>query len=158
MAVRIEGLTEALAFLEAYPKKVNGIVKKSLKVAIKPVLNDIKQNAPKSAWKKMVTAKYVKGSNPTIKFGFFGEKKSGREAREIPDWFKAYWNNYGTLNKRFSGHKFQFPVKKTTKNNNAGVKSKLFFDRAIEGKEMQTYNLFSQTVVNEVNKLSNGKS
>ena len=58
-------------------------------------------------FKRLVTSKVVKGGvsgdwNALV--GAFNKVKNG--GKEPDDWFKAYWQNYGTLKHRDPGHKF----------------------------------------------------
>lgn len=154
--VRLEGIEECLQTLEAYPSKVNSVVKKALKSAVTPTLNEMKAFAhPK--FRKIVKYKLMKGSNPAIKFGFFGTKGETSEGENVPTWFKAYWKNYGTLDSRFKGHTFERARKTKTKDWTGGVRPVLFFERSVVGKETAIYQRFQQNLEQEVTKLENGQ-
>jgi len=154
--VKLEGIEESLKILEAYPNKINSVVKKALKNAVDPTINEMKSFAhPK--FRKIVKYKFMKGRNPAIKFGFFGTKGETSEGENVPTWFKAYWKNYGTLDRRFAGHKFERERKLKTKNWTGGVKPVLFFERSVVGKEATIYQRFQQNLALETEKLENGR-
>ena len=37
--------------------------------------------------------------------GYFRSRQ--KEKSDVDDWFKAYWSEYGTLENRYAGHRFQ---------------------------------------------------
>ena len=66
--------------------------------------------------------------------------KEGLPAKEkIPDWFKAYWLNYGTLEGRDPSHTFQRKVRPLTssvasrRKNKLGIAYRNFFEKSTEG-------------------------
>lgn len=156
--IEIEGYEEALDTLEKYPNKINTIVKSAMRKAISPVLSDMKAKTSHHSFSKMVKYKFIKGTNPSIKFGFFGNKEGGERIGDVPNWFKAYWSNYGTLTRRYKGHTFVNPVKSKSKRIIGGVSPKLFFERATEGKDQAIYNDFVKNLQDGVAKLEGDKS
>ena len=153
-SVRIEGLEQAYAVLKDYPERVNRIVLVAMRKAVAPLTKEMRNNTPFSAWKKMIKAKKVRSTEGVaLKTGIWGGKSGG----EPPEWFKAYWLNYGTSERRYTGHTFVTPVKKGVKRRGVGIPPRLFFERATEGKEEAVARLFEELVVSEAQKLVDGK-
>lgn len=141
--IKIEGYEGAMEILNRYPDNSIKAVKAAMRNAVKPILSNIKSQAPSAGTRKIVKAKFVRSDNLSLLFGFYGNKRGNKGSREVPDWFKAYWINYGTLKMRYAGHKFQFPVKRNTFKRSAGIKPRLYFEAATEGKEgiiLQNFN------------------
>lgn len=151
MANNITGGKTAEEILRDYPNKINAVTKKALRAAVKGPVKDIKAGL-KGSLKKKVKAKFIKdGGKQTILFGVLGKKGEGD--RDL-DWFKIYWKNYGTLTKRYSGHKFENPRKKITANWRGGASPTLNFDRATAGKEEIMSKIFVDELLKEAKKLT----
>ncbi len=155
--IKIEGVDEALKVLNDYPSKINSVVRRSLRVAVKPVITSLKSQAPNSSFKKLVKYQFAKADIPTIKFGFFSKEVRNDDSKKGLEWFKVYWNNYGTMWSRWKGHTFKTSVKAKNKDR-IGVRFKLFFEKATSGKETIVYSEFQKAITTEANKLKNGNS
>lgn len=137
-AIKIEGLDDCLKMFENAPKRELKICQKAMKDASRQVVKSIKRGC--GAFGKMAAAKVKKardgGLSATI--GLFN-KEGGRDGGKVPNWFKAYWANYGTLEGRDPNHKFQYPVKHRgtsaaqNRRNKGGQKARNFFEGAIQG-------------------------
>lgn len=131
--VRVENLDKVLKRLNNTPKDFGKVVQSSVRAGLNAVKRDISKAAP-SRFKKIVksSAKRSKEGVFSGRAGFFAAR------REIPDWFKAYWKNYGTLTRRAAGHKFSTPVKSDSsaaarrRRNRTGQRAEQFFDAAVE--------------------------
>lgn len=154
-SARIEGVEDAIRVLEEYPNKINSAVKRAMRNSIKPLLIEIK-NSTHKRHRRLVKSKFLKAKEPTMMFGLFGEKALPN-GRAIPDWFKAYWKNYGTLARRDSGHKFVFKRKNITEKWKGGIAPSRAFDKVIEGKESVIEARFVSEIIKEAEKLENGK-
>ena len=151
--LQITGYTEAMTLLQDYPNKINTAVKSAMRKSIAPVVRDIKSQIPKSSWKKAVKYKFLKGQFPDMIFGLFNTEGLPKKG-SIPVWFKAYWANYGTLSRRYSGHSFVNPVKSISKNKSGGISFRLFFDKAISGKDGSIMSTFETNLLAEAEKIS----
>ena len=154
MAYTIEGLDDCLKCLDAAPANVVKMTKAAMRAAAKKTSRSIRQRLPKQFWRRLVRYKMSKGQlsqNSYVLMGLFNKgKKNADGSSYIPDWFKAYWANYGTLKHRDPGHEFDYPVKGETKRrkNNEGQMPTKEFEAAISGWEGE----FMQTFENEMAK------
>ena len=147
--VVLKGIDDVLRLLNDYPNEINKIAKAALRKAIAPLVKDIKNTSPVKGVK--IKMKPLKGMNPSLKFGYFGEVgNSDRVA--ISPWFKAYFLNYGTLNRRHPSHPFLNPVRFRKTKQREGIRPRLFFDKTVEGQEQQVYDRFVEYLVDGVNK------
>lgn len=151
---KITGYDEAMAVLEQYPNKINTAVKAAMRKSVAPVIRDIKAQTPNSNWKKTVRYKFLKGQFPDMIFGMFNSQGLPKKG-EIPVWFKAYWANYGTLTRRYSSHSFVNPVKSISSNKRGGISYRLFFDKAVSGKDGAMMSTFEKHLVDEAEKTMN---
>lgn len=145
-SIRIEGLSEALKSLDKLPANAAKMTEKAMVEAARPVVRKIRAGMPKE-FRRLIKSKLVRGEkritgNSAVIIGAFKGKKISD--KEVPQWFKAYWQNYGTLTHRDPGHEFVYPVKKATKRrrNNVGQEHRNFFDEAVKGWEEIIYENF----------------
>ena len=94
--VVLKGVDDVLRLLNDYPNEINRIARAALRKAITPLVKSIKSGSPVKGVK--IKIKPLKGMNPSLKFGYFGEVGSSNRLAISP-WFKAYFLNYGTLNR-----------------------------------------------------------
>jgi len=135
----IEGLDDVLEELEVAPDNAFTIMKKSARSAGTTVKKYIMARTP-SRWKKLVkssTKSRKKDAAILQLIGLFhtgaATGHQGKKGKTY-DWYKAYWNNYGTLGRRDPAHKFDNPVRHRGKSRNrAGVRPKRFFESASQG-------------------------
>jgi len=138
--IKIDGLDDALRCFDEAPKNMLKLSKKASQAGARAVTRYIKRGEGMGRWTKLVTAKVKKTRDGRISSTIGLYNKAGLPSgSEIPDWFKAYWLNYGTLEGRDSSHSFQFKVKHRTtqaaKNRRgvSGIKHRNFFEASIEG-------------------------
>lgn len=134
--VTIEGINDAMRAFEKAPEKMDKIIVTAMRSACKPVAKDIRSKTP-SRFKKLVKSKVKANNNQEVEawIGLFnGKQKNGRQGKtKVDDWFKAYWQNYGTLENRDPIHHFQSPVKhnKTraarNRRGHRGIKARHFY-------------------------------
>ncbi|WP_303181901.1 hypothetical protein [uncultured Butyricimonas sp.] len=145
--ISVEGVREVLELLYDYPKEIDKIAKSALRKAVAPLVRDVKRANPIKGVK--ISVKSLKSFNPGLKYGYFGEV-GGNNRLEVSPWFKAYWKNYGTMSRRYPGHKFLTGVK--GRGRGKGVRPRLFFENAVEGKENEVYDRFEKFLIEGVNK------
>lgn len=145
-SIRIEGLDDCLKAFDRLPGNALRMTEAAMKEAAQPVAKRIRSGMPKE-FRKLIKVKVIKAErritgNSTVIIGAFKRKKQSDS--EVNDWFKMYWQNYGTLSRRDPGHEFVFPVKKGNRRrrNNIGQPHKNFFDDAIRGWEQMIYDNF----------------
>ena len=131
-SIRIEGLSDALKSLDKLPANAAKLTEKAMVEAARPVVKKIRAGMPKE-FRRLIKSKLVRGEkrvsgNSAVIIGAFKGKKLSD--KEVPQWFKAYWQNYGTLQHRDPGHEFVYPVKKGNRRrrNNTGQPHRNFFD------------------------------
>lgn len=145
----LKGVDDVLRLLNDYPNEINRIARAALRKAITPLVKSIKSGSPVKGVK--IKIKPLKGMNPSLKFGYFGEV-GGSNRLAISPWFKAYFLNYGTLNRRHSSHKFQNPVRFRHTKQKEGIRPRLFFDKTDGRAGQQVYDRFVEYLVDGVNK------
>ncbi len=146
MSIRIEGLDDCLKALDRLPENALRMTEASLKEAAQPVAKMMRSKMPQR-FRKLIKSKVIKAErrmngNSTAIIGTFKRRK--QSDKEVNDWFKMYWQNYGTLSHRDPGHEFVFPIKKGNRRrrNNVGQDHLNFFEAAAEGWDKMMYNNF----------------
>ena len=79
---------------------------------------------------------------PSIQVGFRGGKY-------MPTWFKAYWNNYGTLANRDPQHSFVRGRKSKTATRQGGIRAKRFVEQAWDSTSEQSQRIVEDELKNE---------
>ena len=145
MSIRIEGLDDCLKALDRLPENALRMTEAALKEAAQPVAKRMRSKMP-ARFRKLIKAKVIKAErrlngNSTAIIGAFKRRK--QDEKEVNDWFKMYWQNYGTLSHRDPGHEFVFPIKKgKRRRNNVGQDHLNFFESAAEGWDQMMYKSF----------------
>lgn len=145
--ITIENLDRVIDRLSNAPKDVGKAAQVALRAGMSAVRRDISKSTP-SRFRKLVTssAKRSKEGLLSGRAGLFTSR------RQMFDWFKAYWKNYGTLTHRASGHKFGYPIKPKgssvgrRRRNDAGQRAELFFDSAIENWQTRFFQVFKDSM------------
>lgn len=106
----IEGLSDYLRTLDEAPETFVKCVKKAMRKAGARLARDIKAGTPQ-AFRPLVKSKVAKARISRNLSGAIGLYKGRTTGNDIPEWFKAYWKNYGTLQRRDPAHRFDRPVK-----------------------------------------------
>lgn len=159
MAYTIEGLDDCLKAMDKAPENVLKMTAKAMRVAAKRTTRSIRQRLPKQFWRRLVRYKMSKGmlsQNSYVLMGLFNKgKRNDDGSTYIPDWFKAYWANYGTLKHRDPSHEFDYPVKAGTdrRKNNVGQMPNHEFETAIAGWEGEFMSAFEEEMVKQQDKL-----
>ena len=153
--VKIEGLEDCLRCMDAAPANVVKITKDALKSAAKVTRKQIRQNTPKR-FQRLVkyTLRKQQDGTQSLFIGLFNNGQTKNQSSDIPDWFKAYWKNYGTLKHRDPAHKFKYPIRTERKKRNwEGQQAEHFFEGAIAGWEGPFMNAFEQAMADKQDKL-----
>ena len=139
--LEIRGLDDVLRTLEAAPKEMRAIAKKSFSTASSKTAKTLKQRTPKR-WRNLVGYRVgvnQKTGGVSARMGYYNAKQAKgkqppKDLARVFDWYKAYWINYGTLSMRDPNHKFKYPIRNRKKRrNNVGMPARHFFEAAIKG-------------------------
>lgn len=157
--IKIEGLEDCLRCMDQAPGNLLKMSRTAAREAAKATTKHIKGGIPKR-WKSLANSKVKKTRDGriTATMGLYN-KKGGRGAT-IPDWFKAYWANYGTLAHRDPTHTFQYPVKRRTttaaknRKNKGGQRAQRFFEGAVRGWEDVFVRAFEESLKKQEDKLT----
>ena len=103
-SVSISGLDDCLRMFDQAPENLLKISRKAMKEGSKKAAASIRKKMPKR-WRRIVRYKVDKQYDGRLAafIGLFqiglaqGHQNPGKG--EIYDWFKAYWQNYGTLDR-----------------------------------------------------------
>lgn len=163
--ITISGLDDCLKLFDNAPENLRKVSKTALRDASREVTRFVRNRTPKR-WRRLVKYKVVRlrsNRNLNAVFGMFNTKVAqGHQnptGAKIDDWFKAYWLNYGTLENRDPGHKFDYPVKHRgtiaakRRKNTEGIKPRNFFEQAIQGWEDKFVRAFSNSLNRQENAL-----
>lgn len=156
-AIRIEGLDDCLRCLDKAPENVVKMVNTALRTASRKTARGIRAKMP-FTFGRLVRYKVFKGQitgDTNALVGLFNKgKRNGDDSSYIPDWFKAYWMNYGTLKHRDQDHHFLYPIRGNRKRrNNEGQLPQKFFEAAVAGWEGPFFENFAQSMKEQENKL-----
>ena len=160
--ITISGLDDCLKFFDNAPENLVNASRKALRDASKKTSRTLQNRAPKR-WRGLVKYKVTNKGHLNAVFGLFNTKivqgHQNPHGAGIPDWFKAYWLNYGTLDNRDPEHHFLNPVKhgKTVaakrRRNQTGVRPRRFFEEALPGWETIFYEEFQRSLKKQENEL-----
>ena len=108
MAVKVQiDASEVEALMRRYPDKMLKLTKKSMRSAASESAKIIRSTGnPRFA--SLVGYKVASGKlsgDLSAAVGYFRSRQ--KEKSDVDDWFKAYWSEYGTLENRYAGHRFQ---------------------------------------------------
>lgn len=152
----IEGLDDCLRFCDKLSENALKMTATAMREASKKTARQIRQKTPQR-FRRLVKYKVFKGQvtgNTNALIGLFNKRQKKNASKEIPDWFKAYWKNYGTLKHRDPSHKFDEPIKKNARRrNNEGQPAENFFEGAVAGWEGPFIEAFNRSMKEQENKL-----
>lgn len=108
MAVKAQiDASEVEALMRRYPDKMLKLTKKSMRSAASESAKIIRR-AGNPRFASLVGYKVASGKlsgDLSAAVGYFRSRQ--KEKSDVDDWFKAYWSEYGTLENRYAGHRFQ---------------------------------------------------
>ena len=152
--VKIEGLDDCLRCMDAAPENAKKMTKKALRDAAKVTRRQIKMKTPKPFQRLTGFKLKTVNGQPSLQIGLFQKDGQMKKGAPIPEWFKAYWKNYGTLKHRDPSHKFDNPIRKERKKRNwEGQPHENFFEGAIAGWDGPFIEAFEQSMADQQDKL-----
>lgn len=125
----VKGADALLKKLDAMPREAEKIALRAMREAGKEAAR-VQKQVTANYWPGLVKSSAHKDAfgKPYVSVGYQSRTKKGARGADIPDWFKAYWMNYGTLkHRREDIHKFQRKIRNVKRRNNEGQPAKLFF-------------------------------
>ena len=140
--IKIDGIDECMKIFDKMPDNMVKMEKKAMRKASQAVTRSLRKSIPKR-FRRLIKYKMHedRDKNTYVLIGLYNRKEvSGHQSRTgdpVFDWFKAYWANYGTLNRRDPNHQFLYKIKPKTKGNprrqDVGQPAQNFFKRATNG-------------------------
>ena len=140
--ITISGFDDCLKLFDNAPKNVVKAARKAMATATRKAAANVRRKIPKR-FSPLVKSRVTNKGRVNGAFGLFnGHQANGHQAdpqRPIDDWFKAYWQNYGTLEGRDPTHRFDRPVKHSStaaakrRRGSRGIQHRNWFEYAIEG-------------------------
>ena len=154
----ITGVEDTLRFFDKQPANAKSIVQKAMRAGGKAGAKQLKNSVP-GRWKALPRSKVGINARNEIwcRFGMYNNHVAqghqpkayrGNNAKEgIEDWFKFYWQNYGTLKHRDRSHDFVYPIKnKKNRRNEEGQKHTNVYDRAVDNAKKAFAGAFESAV------------
>ena len=155
--MKIEGTKEACDFLAAYPRETKRIISNALRYAVSPVAKKVKGAVPGDfpQWKSLVRVKAKQSKLTGRIYAVAGMLDNGQATTPggISDWYKAYWYNYGTLQRRDPSHKYDRAPRGKKSRNKLGQYPANYYDRAVEGMEADLTDRFLKSIERQHEKL-----
>lgn len=164
IGIQITGLKEAVGSANRAPGEMKRAVRQSMSSAASKTARTIKSRTP-SRWRSLVATRVAtsrRTGNTWARLGYAaapGFRSASRSSDRRFDWYKSYWNNYGTLARRDQAHRFSERVKPghwasaKRRRNNAGVFPKHFWEAATLGWEQMFRRTFETSLGKQTKKL-----
>lgn len=130
MPAYIEGTKELLKKLDNFPGSAKRAMKEAMKAGGKAAAK-VQKSINSDRWPELI--RYGVHTDALGRMytnvGYQTRAKRGAKGTGIPNWFKAYWMNYGTLSNRDPAHKFKRHVRRhvSGRRNNVGQTARHFF-------------------------------
>ena len=129
MAVKVQiDASEVEALMRRYPEKMLKLTKKSMRSAASESAKIIKR-AGNPRFASLVGYKVASGKlsgDLSAAVGYFRSRQ--KEKSDVDDWFKAYWSEYGTLENRYAGHRFQRRRAARSRHFRGGIMPRLLYE------------------------------
>ncbi len=129
MAVKVQiDASEVEALMRRYPEKMLKLTKKSMRSAAAESAKIIRR-AGNPRFASLVGYKVASGKlsgNLSAAVGYFRSRQ--KEKSDVDDWFKAYWSEYGTLENRYAGHRFQRRRAARSRHFRGGIMPRLLYE------------------------------
>lgn len=129
MAVKVQiDASEVEALMRRYPEKMLKLTKKSMRSAAAESAKIIRR-AGNPRFASLVGYKVSSGKlsgNLSAAVGYFRSRQ--KEKNDVDDWFKAYWSEYGTLENRYAGHRFQRRRAARSRHFRGGIMPRLLYE------------------------------
>ena len=129
MAVKVQiDASEVEALMRRYPEKMLKLTKKSMRSAASESAKIIRR-AGNPRFASLVGYKVASGKlsgDLSAAVGYFRSRR--KEKSDVDDWFKAYWSEYGTLENRYAGHRFQRRRAARSRHFRGGIMPRLLYE------------------------------
>lgn len=129
MAVKVQiDASEVEALMRRYPEKMLNLTKKSMRSAASESAKIIRR-AGNPRFASLVGYKVASGKlsgDLSAAVGYFRSRQ--KEKSDVDDWFKAYWSEYGTLENRYAGHRFQRRRAARSRHFRGGIMPRLLYE------------------------------
>ena len=129
MAVKVQiDASEVEALMRRYPDKMLKLTKKSMRSAASESAKIIRK-AGNPRFTSLVGYKVASGKlsgDLSAAVGYFRSRQ--KEKSDVDDWFKAYWSEYGTLENRYAGHRFQRRRAARSRHFRGGIMPRLLYE------------------------------
>ena len=129
MAVKVQiDASEVEALMKRYPDKMLKLTKKSMRSAASESAKIIRK-AGNPRFTSLVGYKVASGKlsgDLSAAVGYFRSRQ--KEKSDVDDWFKAYWSEYGTLENRYAGHRFQRRRAARSRHFRGGIMPRLLYE------------------------------
>ena len=129
MAVKVQiDASEVEALMRRYPEKMLKLTMKSMRSAASESAKIIRR-AGNPRFASLVGYKVASGKlsgDLSAAVGYFRSRQ--KEKSDVDDWFKAYWSEYGTLENRYAGHRFQRRRAARSRHFRGGIMPRLLYE------------------------------
>ena len=129
MAVKVQiDASDVEALMKRYPDKMLKLTKKSMRSAASESAKIIRR-AGNPRFASLVGYKVASGKlsgDLSAAVGYFRSRQ--KEKSDVDDWFKAYWSEYGTLENRYAGHRFQRRRAARSRHFRGGIMPRLLYE------------------------------
>ena len=147
MAVKVQiDASEVEALMKRYPDKMLKLTKKSMRSAASESAKIIRK-AGNPRFTSLVGYKVASGKlsgDLSAAVGYFRSRQ--KEKSDVDDWFKAYWSEYGTLENRYAGHRFQRRRAARSRHFRGGIMPRLLY----EGCKSDAVEAYQRRLENEI--------
>lgn len=147
MAVKVQiDASEVEALMRRYPEKMLKLTKKSMRSAASESAKIIRR-AGNPRFASLVGYKVASGKlsgDLSAAVGYFRSRQ--KEKSDVDDWFKAYWSEYGTLENRYAGHRFQRRRAARSRHFRGGIMPRLLY----EGCKSDAVEAYQRRLENEI--------
>ena len=147
MAVKVQiDASEVEALMRRYPEKMLKLTKESMRSAASESAKIIRR-AGNPRFASLVGYKVASGKlsgDLSAAVGYFRSRQ--KEKSDVDDWFKAYWSEYGTLENRYAGHRFQRRRAARSRHFRGGIMPRLLY----EGCKSDAVDAYQRRMENEI--------
>ena len=147
MAVKVQiDSSEVEALMRRYPEEMLKLTKKSMRSAASESAKIIRK-AGNPRFTSLVGYKVASGKlsgDLSAAVGYFRSRQ--KEKSDVDDWFKAYWSEYGTLENRYAGHRFQRRRAARSRHFRGGIMPRLLY----EGCKSDAVEAYQRRLENEI--------
>lgn len=156
ISIQFDGAGRLKELCNQYPERMHRIgIMSAYRVAARPVVRELKKREPR--FKRMVGATAVKSRDKSLvmmRVGFNAKKGRGSTSgSNPPDWFKAYWKNYGTLSNRDASHDFVKARRRKTKTWSGGIKPRRTVEKVWSFTSPQVKEILARELENQSDKI-----